>query len=97
MRIFFFRLELQGHEVRSIYLATCYLKMNRIAEECAKYLIKNLNIDNCIDIRSLPGISSKKSFVCQLDDFISTMVSNLSDVKNLVTALALFLFFALYR
>lgn len=69
------RLELQGHEVRSVYLAACYLKMNRIAEECAKYLIKNLSVDNCIDIRSLPGISSKKTFVCQLDDFISTMVS----------------------
>lgn len=67
------RLELQGHEVRSIYLAACYLKMNRIAEECAKYLIKNLSVDNCIDIRCLPGISSKKSFVCQLDDFISTL------------------------
>lgn len=66
---------MQGHDVRSIYLAACYLKINRVAEECAVHLIKNLTVDNCVDIRSLPGISSKKWFLCQLDEFISSMVS----------------------
>lgn len=69
----------QGHEVRSVFLAASYLRMNTIVRECAKYLLKNLTVENCIDIRSLQGISKKKAFVCQLDEFISTQVINFNN------------------
>ena len=67
-------MEVQRHEVRSVFLAASYLKMNTMVKECAKHFIKNLTVENCIDVRSLQGISKKKSFVCQLDEFISAQV-----------------------
>lgn len=37
--------------------------------------MENLNVDNCIDTRSLPGITRQKSLVSQVDTFIAEKVA----------------------
>lgn len=57
-----------------MYLSASQLKMDRVVKECAKYLIKNISIDNCVEIRSLPGIARNKDFVQQVDAYIAKEV-----------------------
>lgn len=49
--------------------------MDRIAKELARFMLKHLSVDNCIEIRSLPCISSSISFINQVNSFISAHVS----------------------
>lgn len=49
--------------------------MDRIAKELARFMLKHLNVDNCIEIRSLPCISTSISFINQVNSFISAHVS----------------------
>lgn len=48
--------------------------MDRVARVCANHLIINLCVDNCIEIRSLPGIARNKDFIQQVDAFIAKEV-----------------------
>lgn len=65
------RLEVCANQVKSVFLTATKLKMDRVAKECARHLIQHLNIENCIDIRSLPGIAKSKTFVAQIDNYIA--------------------------
>ncbi|KAJ8925469.1 hypothetical protein NQ315_009303 [Exocentrus adspersus] len=60
------------------------LKMERVAKTCAQHLIKHLSIDNCIEIRSLPGIARNKDFIQQVDAFIAKEFSNISKTNNVL-------------
>lgn len=71
----FFRLEVCANQVKSVFLTATKLKMDRVAKECARHLIQHLNIENCIDIRSLPGIAKSKTFVAQIDSYIANQVN----------------------
>lgn len=79
----FFSLEANVYQVKSIFQAACYLKMDRIAKELARFMLKYLNVDNCIEIRSLPCISTSISFINQVNSFISAHVSLLLIKKTL--------------
>lgn len=57
-----------------MYLAACQLKIDRVARACAHHLIKHLSIDNCIEIRSLPGIARNADFIQKVDAFIADEV-----------------------
>lgn len=57
-------------QVKAVYLAACQLKIDRVARKSAKHLIKHLSVDNCIEIRSLPGIARNKEFINQVDGYI---------------------------
>lgn len=62
-------------EVKSVYLAASYLKMERIASQCAAHLLESLTPESCLDIRSLPGITQNETFVKQVDAYIRQNVS----------------------
>ncbi|XP_001605813.1 influenza virus NS1A-binding protein homolog [Nasonia vitripennis] len=64
------RLEIRPAEVKSVYLAASYLKMERIASQCAAHLLESLTPESCLDIRSLPGITQNETFVKQVDAYI---------------------------
>ena len=57
--------------VKNVYLAATQLKMGKVAKKCVEYLIENLTVDNCIEFRSLPGISKNPAFVESMNQFIS--------------------------
>lgn len=65
-------------QVKAVYMAACRLKIDRVARICATHLIKHLSIDNCVEIRSLPGIARNKDFIQQVDAFIAKEVCTIS-------------------
>ncbi|XP_066999249.1 influenza virus NS1A-binding protein homolog isoform X2 [Anabrus simplex] len=79
------RLEVKHHQVKAVYLAAWHLKMERVVRECARYLIKHLSIENCIETRSLPGISRNKNFMEQVDSFIAREFDTVSKSKILLS------------
>ncbi|XP_021924543.1 influenza virus NS1A-binding protein homolog A-like isoform X2 [Zootermopsis nevadensis] len=79
------RLEVNNSRVKAVYLAACHLKMDRVMKECTRHLIKNLNIENCIETRSLPGIARNKAFVDQVDAFIAKEFESVSKSKILLS------------
>lgn len=72
--LFCYRLEVDNDHVKSVYLTAAHLKMDRVVKECARHLIKNLSIDNCIETRSLPGIAKNKLFVEEVESYIAKEV-----------------------
>ncbi|XP_066249002.1 influenza virus NS1A-binding protein homolog isoform X1 [Euwallacea similis] len=58
-------------QVKAVFLAATHLKMDRVVKTCGKHLIKHLSVENCVEIRSLPGIAKNKDFLQQIDAFIS--------------------------
>ncbi|KAJ8686350.1 hypothetical protein QAD02_022144 [Eretmocerus hayati] len=64
------RLAIVPTEVKSIYLAAWYLKMERIASQCTAHLLESLTPESCLDIRALPGITQNENFVKQVDTYI---------------------------
>lgn len=48
--------------------------MDRVTRICAQHLIKHLSVENCIEVRSLPGIARNKEFIQQVDAFIANDV-----------------------
>ncbi|XP_047001458.1 influenza virus NS1A-binding protein homolog isoform X1 [Schistocerca americana] len=79
------RLEVSNHQVKAVYLAASYLKMDRVVRECARHLIKNLSVDNCIETRSLPGIARNKSLLEQVDNFINREFTQVSQSNILLS------------
>lgn len=66
---------MRPHQVKSVFLTATKLKMERVTKECARYLVQHLDPENCIEIRSLPGIARNKTFVAQVDSYIATQVN----------------------
>lgn len=65
---------MRAHQVKSVFLTATKLKMDRVAKECARHLVTNMDPENCIEIRSLPGIARNKTFVAQVDSYIAQQV-----------------------
>ncbi|XP_060519153.1 influenza virus NS1A-binding protein-like isoform X2 [Cylas formicarius] len=61
--------------------------MDRVKKICANHLIKHLSVENCVEIRSFPGISKNKDFVQQIDSFIE---KNFKDISKSTTLLSLY-------
>ena len=76
------RIEIPFDEVRHVYVTAFHLKMDRVARKCAQHLVRYLTVENCIEVRSLPGICRNRKFVQKVDDFI---VNNVCLKKNLYT------------
>ena len=72
-------------QVKAVYLAARYLKMDLVVKECTRHLIKNLTVENCIDTRSHPGIARNKAFVEQVDTFIAKEVCNFGHYPKAAT------------
>ncbi|CAH1163471.1 unnamed protein product [Phaedon cochleariae] len=83
------KLHVADADVKAVFAAANNLKMERVSRQCAHHLIKHLSVDNCIDIRSLPGIARNKEFIQLVDAFIAnqfTEISKNSNVLNLYCA-----------
>jgi hypothetical protein len=67
-------LEVPDESIKDVYLAAWKLKMDNVVKEAAGHLIKDLEAETCIEIRSLPGISRNQTFVQAVDNFIQKEV-----------------------
>ncbi|XP_049818009.1 influenza virus NS1A-binding protein homolog isoform X2 [Aethina tumida] len=77
-------LHCKNSQVKAVFLAANHLKMERVTKICAQHLIKHLSVENCIEIRSLPGIARNKEFIQQVDAFIAKEFAKVSKVNNLL-------------
>lgn len=69
------RLEVPPKLVKATYVAATKLRMSSAAKQCGKYLVENMRPDNCIGLRSLPGIASNKDLLLKVDNFIRQNIS----------------------
>lgn len=74
--LIFFRLDLDATEVKSVFVAASQLKIESVSKTCAKFLVANLNFNNAIEIRALPGINKDKTLLAKIDHYISSNVSS---------------------
>nr|CAD7206110.1 unnamed protein product [Timema douglasi] len=79
------KLEVPDSQVKAVYLAACHLMMDRVMKECTRHFIRNLNVDNCIETRSLPGIARNKTFVGQVEEYIAQHFGEVSKSKILLS------------
>nr|CAD7447871.1 unnamed protein product [Timema bartmani] len=79
------KLEVPDSQVKAVYLAACHLMMDRVMKECIRHFIRNLNVDNCIETRSLPGIARNKTFIGQVEEYIAQHFEEVSKSKILLS------------
>ncbi|CAH0550806.1 unnamed protein product [Brassicogethes aeneus] len=71
-------------QVKAVFLAANHLKIERVTRICAQHLMKHLSAENCIEIRSLPGIARNKEFIQQVDSYIDKEFANVSKINTLL-------------
>ena len=71
--------------MRSVYGAAVRLKMDRAACECARFLASNINLETCLDIRGMSGISRLKDLVGQVDGFIEANMEQLQVSRQMIS------------
>ena len=66
------RLHIPPDLVLPVCAAAVRLKMYRVASECARFLSSNINLDNCLELRSMAAIMSRMPDLAdRVDDFVS--------------------------
>lgn len=83
----YFRLDIPGDEVKSVYVAAMRLKMDRVARECINFMTdeRNLDLDTCLELRALPGVGRMKDLVVQVDEFIDKNLKALIKTQRLLS------------
>ena len=57
-------------------MAAIRLKMSRVAGECARFMLNQLDLSSCLDLRSMPGNSNiKKSIFLKFEKHLSLNLS----------------------
>ncbi|XP_022244488.1 influenza virus NS1A-binding protein homolog isoform X2 [Limulus polyphemus] len=77
------RLEIPADKVKEVYVAATKLRMTSAARQCHDFLIKHLTPDNCIDVRSIPGVSadSAPEFIAAVDNYIRQNIDDIIQEK----------------
>ena len=61
------------------------LKMDGAACECAKFLASNIDLETCLEIRGMSGISRLKDLVEQVDGFIEANMEQLQSSRQMIS------------
>ena len=78
------RLEVPHKLVKATYVAATKLRMFSAAKQCGNYLVENMTPDNCIGMRSLPGIACNKDLLLKVDNFIRSNILEVVKSKELL-------------
>ena len=54
------KLDVTGDRVKPVYIAAVRLKMDRVASECARYMLSHLDLGSCLEMRSMPFSGREK-------------------------------------
>ena len=79
-----YRMEVPASQVKSVYAAAARLKMERVINHCARFLVDHLDPATAIEIRSLPGIQRKPELAARVDSFLAAQVTDqfLVSIRN---------------
>ncbi|XP_076359904.1 influenza virus NS1A-binding protein homolog [Tachypleus tridentatus] len=77
------RLVVSADKVKQAYVAATKLRMTSAAGQCRSFLIKHLTAENCIDVRSIPGLSpdTDPEFIAAVDNYIRQNIGNIIQKK----------------
>ncbi|XP_056640302.1 influenza virus NS1A-binding protein-like isoform X1 [Diorhabda sublineata] len=78
------KLQVTYKNVKAVFLCANNLKMERVTKICGQHLIKHLSVENCIEIRSLPGIARNKEFIQQVDTYIAKEFPAICKTSNIL-------------
>ena len=67
-------MEVDSSQVKAVYIAAHRLKMERVVNFCAQYLVDNLDPATAIEICSLPGIALNPILAAQVDAYLASEV-----------------------
>ena len=68
------RMEVECSGVKAVYIAAHRLKMDRVVNFCARYLVDHLDPATAIEICSLPGIALNPVLASQVDAYLAAEV-----------------------
>ena len=71
-------MEVPANQVKSVYAAAARLKMERVVNHCARFLVYHLDPATAIEIRSLTGIQRNPELVSKVDSFLASQVQPLA-------------------
>lgn len=77
------KMEVDASQVKSVYVAAARLKMERVVNYCAQYLVDHLDPATAIEIRALPGIQRNPELAARVDAYLASEISNLASTKAL--------------
>lgn len=75
-------MEVDASQVKSVYVAAARLKMERVVNNCAQYLVDHLDPATAIEIRALPGIQRNPDLAARVDAYLASEVSVSWGEKN---------------
>lgn len=70
----YLRMEVGADQVKAIYVAAARLKMERVVNYCAQFLVDHLDPATAIEIRALPGIQRNPELAARVDAFLAAEV-----------------------
>jgi len=82
--ILFRRLDMSADKVKAVYVAASRLRMEHAAESCASFLLEHMDTSNCLELRSLPGVSRLSNLVCGVDAFIEANIDEIAVSRELL-------------
>ena len=71
-------MEVAACQVKSVYVAAARLKMERVVNYCAQYLVDHLDPATAIEIRALPGIQRNPELAARVDAYLASEVTFLT-------------------
>ena len=66
-------------------MASLRLRMDRVTTECARFLLSQLDLASCLDLRSMPGVAPELFTIRDVDD--QKAIQNIANNKNGTTTL----------
>ena len=78
-------MEVVASQVKAVYVAAARLKMERVVNYCAQYLVDHLDPATAIEIRSLPGIQRNSELAARVDAYLAAEVDCLHQGQLLST------------
>ncbi|XP_054713920.1 influenza virus NS1A-binding protein homolog B-like isoform X2 [Uloborus diversus] len=78
------KLEVPPKLVKATYVAATKLRMFSAAKQCGNYLLENMTPDNCISLRSLPGIASNPELLLKVDNYVRQNIVQVAKSKELL-------------
>jgi len=75
------KMEVECSGVKAVYIAAHRLKMDRVVNFCARYLVDHLDPATAIEICSLPGIALNPVLASQVDAYLAAEISSAATAK----------------
>ena len=89
-------MEVVASQVKAVYVAAARLKMERVVNYCAQYLVDHLDPATAIEIRSLPGIQRNSELAARVDAYLAAEVDCLHQGQLLSTPFRIVFFSFLF-